>query len=90
MKMLIYFKSLTSQQKAALAEELGTSVQYLSQIAHDHRKASHTLAKNIERSTNKQVTRHDLRSDIFGPPPGFSDPPAVRAGHLRRSGPDDL
>jgi DNA-binding transcriptional regulator YdaS (Cro superfamily) len=51
----------------SLAERLGSSKAYISQLAHGHRKASHQMARKIEVETNGQVTRADLRPDIFGP-----------------------
>lgn len=55
-------------RKAALALACGTTPQYLWQIATGWRgkRAGHELAKRIEQATNGEVTRHDLRPDIFG------------------------
>ena len=71
--MKSYFESLSSEERKRLADEMGTSVAYLSQIAHSHRQAGPAMAKAIEEATAGAVKRHELRPDIF-------DPPAVANG----------
>lgn len=53
-------------RRAALARALDASPDYLWQIGKGIRKASFKLAKEIEEATGGTITRHDLRSDIFG------------------------
>lgn len=62
-------------RRAELAASVGTSPDYLWQIATGwrDRKASHKLARAIETATSGAVTRHDLRPDIFGPVPELAD-----------------
>ena len=62
-------------QVQGLADRSGTKSVYLWQLARGHRKASHALARMIESATDKAVTVHDLRPDIFGPAPGV--PPSM-------------
>ena len=66
MTMLEFYKALDPKQKVRLAKRLGTSVAYLSHVAHGHRRAGPDLAKRIERATKKSVTRKELRPDIWG------------------------
>lgn len=44
-----------------------TTEEYLIQVAYGHRKASHSLAKRIDRVTKGGVSKGELRPDIFGP-----------------------
>lgn len=53
-------------RRGELARAVGSDPDYIWQIATGRRQASHRLAKAIEEATNRQVTRHDLRPDIFG------------------------
>ncbi len=54
---------------AQIAADAGTSAEYLLQIAYGHSRASYGMAFRIEEATQKGVSRHDLRPDIFGPHP---------------------
>lgn len=62
-------------RRKALADELCKSPDYLWQIGKgwNNRKPSPALALAIERATAKigpePVSRHELRPDLFGPPP---------------------
>lgn len=56
-----------------LADQIGGSEQYLYQIHTGRRKAGPELAKRIEVITNGELSRHDLRPDIFDPPPSNSN-----------------
>ncbi len=66
MDMKTYFSGLSSEEKKLLASRLKTSVAYLSQIANQHRSASHKLSRRIEFETDGNVTHQELRPDIFG------------------------
>ena len=48
----------------ALAEQVGTSPAYMSQIANGHRRASGEMAIAIEKATNGAVRCEDIRPDI--------------------------
>lgn len=50
----------------ALASALGTSVAYISQIAHGHRRASPALARRMV-IADKRLTLAKLRPDIYAP-----------------------
>lgn len=68
MDLNTYFKE--KGRRGELAASLGLSAAYLWQLASgwDERKPSPQLALRIEEATGGDVTRHDLRPDIFGPP----------------------
>lgn len=53
-------------QRQELAEEAGTSVAYLWQLAGGHRKASLELAKRLQDASRRELTIEGLRPDIFG------------------------
>ncbi|MET4696118.1 transcriptional regulator [Endozoicomonas lisbonensis] len=72
MKLLEHYLTLDSGQKKALAREIGSEVSYLRHLAYGRKQPSHSLAKKIETATNKQVTRSDLRPDIY-PPEEFQE-----------------
>lgn len=59
-----YYETLTAEQRAHLAAAANTSVPYLSQLAHSHRRASIRMARAIEAATNGAVTLRDLRPDL--------------------------
>lgn len=57
--------TLIIPNRAVVAEAIGTSDQYLYQIESGRRQASRLMASAIERETGGQVTRHQLRPDLF-------------------------
>jgi DNA-binding transcriptional regulator YdaS (Cro superfamily) len=66
MRFLDYYKRLTTAERAAFAKRVGTSVAYLSQLAHGHRRPGGALTLAILRETHGAVAP---REDSFGPPP---------------------
>jgi DNA-binding transcriptional regulator YdaS (Cro superfamily) len=61
-----YFKGRKRGAKAEMAEKLGISRTWMSQLISNRMVCSPELAVEIERLTNGDVTRKDLRPDIFG------------------------
>jgi DNA-binding transcriptional regulator YdaS (Cro superfamily) len=61
MNIRLYWKSLNSDQKQNLANAVGTSTAFMSQVVYGHRSCSETLALAIERETGGQVTVAELR-----------------------------
>ena len=55
-----------SQRK--LAEAIGCSQQHVSFLMHHAKTLSGEIAVKIERATDGQITRHELRPDLFEPP----------------------
>jgi len=52
-----------------LARAVGCSQQYISWLLHEAEQISAEMAMKFEAATDNAVSRHDLRPDIFGPPP---------------------
>ncbi|MGH8562738.1 MAG: transcriptional regulator [Gammaproteobacteria bacterium] len=66
MKFLDYYEqALHRGQGDVLAASIGTSLGYLSQVAHGHRLAGIRTIVAIERATGGKVTAADLRPDLF-------------------------
>lgn len=55
--------------QVALANAIGTTPQFVSQMANGIRPVPPRLAIPIENALRKAVTRHDLCPDVFGPAP---------------------
>lgn len=51
--------------RSKVAEEIGTSDQYLYQIETGRRRASRLMALAIERATAGAVAAHQLRPDLY-------------------------
>lgn len=66
MTLTEYFASRPRGSKAKLAEQLGISRTWLSQIISGRETCSPELAVEIHRLTDGQVAREDLRPDLFG------------------------
>lgn len=58
---------------AFIAGKSGCSPATLYMIASGHKKAGPKLSARIEAATDNEVSRHDLRPDIFGPAPDKSE-----------------
>ena len=54
--------------QAALAEKLGVTQGFISQLARGERPVPATLCRGIELATDGKVTREQLRRDVFGAP----------------------
>ncbi len=60
-----YWRSLTSQEKQALADKLAVTKVYLSNVFNGFVKCSAPLAKKIDKETNGAVTKEILRPDYY-------------------------
>ena len=54
---------------AAVSRALGVSQPFASQMLHGKRKLPATKVIPLERACFREVTRHELRPDVFGPAP---------------------
>ncbi|MFS7161904.1 YdaS family helix-turn-helix protein [Serratia proteamaculans] len=61
-----YWDSLSKAGRTALAHEVGRSPDYLRLVFKGYKKASFSLAQRIEEVTGQQVTKNELRPDIYG------------------------
>jgi len=59
-----YFKALAKDERASLAEQVGTSVAYLWQIAYGQRRCKESMAIEIEKASRRAVRLEDLRPDV--------------------------
>lgn len=75
MDLLTYIEDMDRRKELAAA--VGTDPGYLWQVATGWkgRKPGIDLVKKIEAATNGEVSRHDMRPDIFGAPAAL-DPAA--------------
>lgn len=60
-----YWNSLSLEEREALAEILGSSTGYLRLVFAGHKKAGFSLAQAIEQHTDGEVTKNQLRPDIY-------------------------
>jgi len=80
MDILSFYKNAPRGGKRALADKIGVSLPYLYQLATGRRKIPATLCRSLEAATDKRVTVHDLRPDVFGQAP---DAPLNDVDHQR-------
>lgn len=59
-----YFKALTKDERTAIAEQVGTSVAYLWQIAYKQRRCNESMAIEIEKASKGAIRVEDLRPDV--------------------------
>lgn len=59
-----YLKEIGKKEAKKLAEQCGTTLGYLLQVAGGHRKAGESLAIELEKATNKRVLCEQLRPDV--------------------------
>lgn len=65
MKLSEFMAEASAERREEVAQKAETTVAYLYQLAGGHRAASALLARRIENATDGEVTRADLRPDIF-------------------------
>ncbi|HIE3934819.1 TPA: transcriptional regulator [Pseudomonas aeruginosa] len=64
MDLIDYIKRLDAAELSDLATRCETSSGQIKQVAYGHRRASATLAINLDRETDGKVTCEKLRPDI--------------------------
>lgn len=60
-----YWDSLSQEERSHLASKVGYSAGYLRLVFTGHKKAGFILAQRLEVETKGQVTRSELRPDIY-------------------------
>lgn len=60
-KFTKYWQKLKPENKQVLADDLSTSVAYLSQIANGHRNAGASILLTIESATSGEIKPEDIR-----------------------------
>ncbi|HID5455655.1 TPA: transcriptional regulator [Klebsiella pneumoniae] len=60
-----FWDSLTKEQQSTLAASVGSTPGYLRLVFNGYKKAGFNLAKKLESITSGQITKYDLRPDIY-------------------------
>lgn len=60
-----FWKALTVEQREIIADQAGTSAEYLRQVLVYERQPSADMAKRLEEATQGKLTRRTLRPDLF-------------------------
>lgn len=60
-----FWDSLTKEQQSTLAASVGSTTGYLRLVFNGYKKAGFNLAKKLENITSGQITKYDLRPDIY-------------------------
>ncbi|AXS44320.1 TPA: helix-turn-helix domain-containing protein [Klebsiella quasipneumoniae subsp. quasipneumoniae] len=60
-----FWDSLTKEQQSTLAASVGSTTGYLRLVFNGYKKAGFNLAKKLENITSGQITKFDLRPDIY-------------------------
>lgn len=70
MQLSELLKELSQTEREQLADDAGTTVEYLYQIAGGHRGGSGKLIRLIAESgvNNGRTSKEEMRPDIFGEP----------------------
>jgi hypothetical protein len=64
-----YLSTLTPDQQAEYAIRAGTTIGYLRKALSKGQRFDGALARRLDEESGGGVSRHDLRSDVFGPAP---------------------
>ena len=67
MELKNYLKKLSMPQRRVFANSVGTSYEYLKQIANRHRAPGASICIRIEHATEGTVHRSELRPDYWEP-----------------------
>ncbi len=65
MTLLEWLRQNSQPERLKMAEEAKTTVAYLYKLAGGHGKPGWRICSRIEHATEGQVTRHELRPDIY-------------------------
>ncbi|PKG50264.1 transcriptional regulator [Halomonas sp. MES3-P3E] len=60
-----FWKALTVEQREVIADQAGTTAEYLRQVLVYERQPSADMAKRLEEATQGVLTRRTLRPDLF-------------------------
>jgi DNA-binding transcriptional regulator YdaS (Cro superfamily) len=71
MNLKAYFAAGGNAKRAreAMAEQIGTSSEYLRMVSAGHRQASPAMARKIHEASHFAVTLEEIRPDIWGDSP---------------------
>lgn len=63
-----YLATLSTDEQAAYAKRAGTTIGYLRKALSKGQRFDGALARRLDEESDANVSRHDLRPDIFGAP----------------------
>jgi len=81
-----YLTTLTPPQRAEYARRAGTTLRYLTKALSAGDRFGGVVSRRLDEASGGAVSKHELRPDIFGPPPSMCsicDLPVLAAGDLR-------
>ena len=64
-----YLATLSVSEKADYAKRAGTTIGYLRKALCKRHRFDGALARRLDEESGGLVSRHELRPDVFGPPP---------------------
>ncbi|MCD9005187.1 helix-turn-helix domain-containing protein [Luteimonas sp. XNQY3] len=64
-----YLTKLSPDEQAAYALRAGTTIGYLRKAMSKGQRFDGALARRLDEESNGEVSRHDLRPDVFGDAP---------------------
>ena len=73
-----YLSTLSPDEQAIFAVKSGTTIGYLRKAMSKRHRFDGALARRLDEQSGGQVSRNELRPDIFDPPPSLNDPDAAR------------
>lgn len=59
------WKSLSASEKRELAEQVGTTANYLRHVMYGRKQAGFKLAVDLHKATNGEISKSVLRPDIY-------------------------
>ena len=60
-----YIAPMTTQEREAFAESIGTNWAYLRQVVNGHRNASVKLSRKLNKATGGKVPLKQIRPDVW-------------------------
>jgi len=64
-----YLTTLTPPQRAEYARRAGTTLRYLTKALSAGHRFGGVVSRRLDEASGGRVSKHELRPDIFGPPP---------------------
>ena len=65
----LYLNDLSKAEKSLYAERSGTTIGYLRKAISLRQRLGAALVRRLDEESGGIVSRHELRPDVFGPPP---------------------
>ena len=65
----LYLSTINREEQQAFAKRAGTTIGYLRKALCKRHRFDGALARRLDEESGGLVSRHELRPDVFGPPP---------------------